>query len=89
VVVEPVFQSSINTYMKKILTQYLWAFLIVLILTVISISLFPEKKNRLEFIDEEIKKVQEKKKILTQKEIELEKLATEKDWEQVDKDSNK
>ena len=75
--------------MKKILTQYLWAFLIVLILTVISISLFPEKKNRLEFIDEEIKKVQEKKKILTQKEIELEKLATEKDWEQVDKDSNK
>jgi len=89
VVVEPVFQSSINTYMKKILTQYLWTFLIVLILTVISISLFPEKKNRLEFIDEEIKKVQEKKKILTQKEIELEKLATEKDWEQVDKDSNK
>jgi len=75
--------------MKKILTQYLWTFLIVLILTVISISLFPEKKNRLEFIDEEIKKVQEKKKILTQKEIELEKLATEKDWEQVDKDSNK
>ena len=64
--------------MKKILTQYLWTFLIVLILTVISISLFPEKKNRLEFIDEEIKKVQEKKKILTQKEIELEKLATEK-----------
>ena len=75
--------------MKKILTQYLWTFLIVLILTVISISLFPEKKNRLEFIDEEIKKVQEKKKILTQKEIELEKLATEKDWEQVDKDKDK
>jgi len=51
--------------------------------------MFPEKKNRLEFIDEEIKKVQEKKKILTQKEIELEKLATEKDWEQVDKDKDK
>ena len=71
--------------MKKILTQYLWAFLILSIVLV----MFPEKKNRLEFIDEEIKKVQEKKKILTQKEIELEKLATEKDWEQVDKDSNK
>jgi len=51
--------------------------------------MFPEKKNRLEFIDKEIKKVQEKKKILTQKEIELEKLATEKDWEQVDKDKDK
>ena len=75
--------------MKKILTQYLWIFLIVLILAVISISLFPDKKNRLEFIEEEMKKVETKQKILTEKEKELEKLATEKDWEQVDKDSNK
>jgi len=89
VVAEPVFQSNINTYMKKILTQYLWIFLIVLILAVISISLFPDKKNRLEFIEEEMKKVETKQKILTEKEKELEKLATEKDWEQVDKDSNK
>ena len=75
--------------MKKILTQYLWIFLIVLILAVISISLFPDKKNRLEFIEEEIKKVETKQKILTEKEKQLEKLATEKDWEEVDKDSNK
>ena len=51
--------------------------------------LVPEKKNRLEFIEEEIKKVQEKKKILTQKEVELEKLANEKDWEEVDKQTDK
>ena len=88
-VVEPVFQSSINTYMKKILTQYLWIFVTLLILTVITISLFPDKKNRLEFIEERIKEVEEKKRVLTQKEIELEKLATEKDWEQVDKDTTK
>ena len=75
--------------MKKILTQYLWIFVTILILTVITISLFPDKKNRLEFIDEKIKEVEEKRKILTQKEIELEKLATEKDWEEVDKNSNK
>ena len=75
--------------MKKILTQYLWIFLIVLILAVISISLFPDKKNRLEFIEEEMKKVETKQKILTEKEKQLEKLATEKDWEEVDKDSNK
>jgi hypothetical protein len=49
----------------------------------------PEKKNRLEFIEEEIQKVQEHKKILTDKEKELEKLATEKEWEEVDKDTNK
>ena len=75
--------------MKKILTQYLWIFVTILILTVITISLFPDKKNRLEFIDEKIKEVEEKRKILTQTEIELEKLSTEKDWEEVDKDSNK
>ena len=75
--------------MKKILTQYLWIFVTLLILTVITISLFPDKKNRLEFIDEKIKEVEEKRKILTQTEIELEKLSTEKDWEEVDKDSNK
>ena len=41
------------------------------------------------FIEDEIKKVQEHQKILTEKEKELEKLATEKDWEEVDKDTNK
>jgi flagellar biosynthesis/type III secretory pathway M-ring protein FliF/YscJ len=59
------------------------AFLLVALLT------FPSKKNQLEFIEEEIQKVQEHKKILTEKEKELEKLATEKDWEEVDKDTNK
>jgi len=48
---------------------------------------FPDKKNRLEFIDEKIKRVQEHKDILTEKEKELEKLATEKEWEEVDKDN--
>jgi hypothetical protein len=75
--------------MKKILTQYLWIFVTVLILTCISISLFPDKKNRLEFIEERIKAVEERKKILTQTEKELQKLATERDWEQVDKDTTK
>ena len=40
-------------------------------------------------IEEEIKKVQTHQKILTQKEKELEKLANEKDWEELDKDTNK
>jgi hypothetical protein len=51
--------------------------------------LFPDKKNRLEFIEEKIKDVEKRKKILTQTERELEKLATERDWEQVDKDTTK
>jgi|TARA_B110000967_G_C18360607_1_gene305751 hypothetical protein len=75
--------------MKKILTQYFWIFLVAVSILYLAIVFFPEKKNRLEFIEDEIKKVQEKKKVLTSKEKELEKLATEKDWEQVDKDTTK
>ena len=75
--------------MKKILTQYFWIFLVAVSILYLAIVFFPEKKNRLEFIEDEIKKVQEKKKVLTSKEKELEKLATEKDWEEVDKNTTK
>ena len=82
-------KKTLNKYMKKILTQYFWIFLVAVSILYLAIVFFPEKKNRLEFIEEEIQKVQEKKKVLTNKEKELEKLATEKDWEQVDKDTTK
>jgi len=75
--------------MKKVLIEYLWIFSITAALLLVALLLLPEKKNRLEFIEEEIKKVQTQQKILTEKEKELEKLATEKDWEEVDKDTNK
>ena len=75
--------------MKDVLKQYLWIFSITAGLLTAALLLLPEKKNRLEFIEEEINKVQNQQKILTEKEKELEKLATEKDWEEVDKDTNK
>ena len=75
--------------MKDVLKQYLWIFSITAGLLTVALLLVPEKKNRLEFIEEELKKVQEHQKILTEKEKELEKLATEKDWEEVDKDTTK
>ena len=56
---------------------------------VIMVFIYPEKKNRLEFIEEKIKEVEIKKKILTEKEKQLEKLATEKEWEEVDKEKDK
>ena len=54
-----------------------------------SLEDFKTKVKQWLTIDEEINKVQMKQKILTEKEKELEKLATEKDWEEVDKDTNK
>ena len=73
--------------MKDVLKQYLWIFSITAGLLTAALLLLPEKKNRLEFIEEEINKVQNQQKILTEKEKELEKLATEKDWEEVDKEN--
>ena len=73
--------------MKKVLIEYFWIFSITAGILTVALLLFPEKKNRLEFIEEEIKKVQNQQKILTEKEKELEKLATEKDWEEVDKEN--
>ena len=73
--------------MKKVLIEYFWVFSITAGILTVALLLFPEKKNRVEFIEEEIKKVQNQQKILTEKEKELEKLATEKDWEEVDKEN--
>ena len=75
--------------MKNVLIQYLWIFLMTALLGVIMVFIYPEKKNRLEFIEEKIKEVEIKKKILTEKEKQLEKLATEKEWEEVDKEKDK
>jgi len=47
------------------------------------------KTNVLEELEEKIKKVQEKEIILTENEKELEKKATEKDWQEVDKATDK
>jgi len=64
-------------------------FIGVVIVVLLLVALWPNEKNRLEHIEDRMKEVQEKRKILTDKEKELEKLANEKDWEEVDKDSNK
>ena len=53
--------------MKNVLVQYLWIFSITAGLLTVTLLLLPEKKNRLEFIEDEIKKVQEHQKILTEK----------------------
>ena len=75
--------------MKNLSTQYLWIISITAALLLAIVLLVPEKKNRLDFIEEEIQKVQEHQKILTEKEKQLEKMATEKDWEEVDKETDK
>ena len=75
--------------MKKILIEYLWIFSITAALLLVALLLFPEKKNRLEYIEERMDSLERQKSVLTEKEKELEKLATEKEWEEIDKETNK
>ena len=75
--------------MKNVLVQYLWIFSVTLGLLTVALLLLPEKKDQLEYLQNEIEKVQEEQKALTDKEKELKELATEKEWEEVDKDTNK
>ena len=73
--------------MKKVLIEYLWIFSITAAMLLVGLLLFPDKKNRLEYIEDRINDVQEQRKVLTDKEKELEKLATEKEWAEVDKEN--
>jgi short subunit fatty acids transporter len=75
--------------MKKTLAQYLVVFLIFLTLVVVMLMIAPKKQNQLEFIEKRIDDIQAQREILTEKEKELERLATEKEWEEVDKGTDK
>ena len=73
----------------KIVKQYACIISILAAIILVSLLLFPSEKNRLEYIEERMDSLEREQSILTEKEKELEKLATEKEWEEVDKDSNK
>ena len=74
---------------KKMIIQFAWLFGILAFITTIAIITSPDKINRLEFIEGKIKDIQEQRIVLTEKEKQLEKLATEKEWEEVDNDNSK
>ena len=69
----------------KIIKQYAWIVSILAAIILVSLLLFPSEKNRLEYIEERIDSLEREQSVLTEKEKELEKLATEKEWAEVDK----
>ena len=58
-------------------------------LLMVAVVTFPGKENQLDYIEKRLDDIEMQREILTEKERELEKLATEKEWEEVDNDSNK
>ena len=67
--------------------KYIAMFYVATCMAILIYFMWPTQQNQLEFIEEELKKVETKQRILTEKEKELEKLASEKDWEEVDKEN--
>ena len=58
-------------------------------LLMVAVVTFPGKENQLDYIEKRLDDIEMQREILTEKERELERLATEKDWEEVDNDNNK
>ena len=69
--------------------QFAWILGLGAFIATIAIITAPDKLNRLEFIEKKIEDIQKQRVVLTEKEKQLEKLATEKDWAEVDNDNNK
>ena len=69
--------------------QFAWILGLGAFILTIAIITSPDRLNRLDYIEKRMNDIQEQRKVLTEKEKKLEKLATEKDWEEVDNDNNK
>ena len=75
--------------MRKIILDNIWIVCLSAAIMLVSVFTFPSKDNQLQFIEKRMDDIQMQREILTDKEKELEKLATDKEWEEVDNDSSK
>ena len=70
--------------MTNFILKYFYILILGFILIMVGAVLYPTKQNQLEFIEQRIDDIQNQREVLTEKERELEKLATEKEWQEVD-----
>ena len=78
-----------NKKLSKMFIQYSWILGIAGASFLLAYFTYPDKKNALEYIEKRMNDIQMQRDILTDKEKQLEKLATDKEWEEVDNDNNK
>ena len=65
--------------MTNFVLKYFYILILGFILIIVGAALYPSKQNQLEFIEQRIDDIQNQREVLTEKERELEKLATEKE----------
>ena len=71
--------------MKKLLIQYAWILGLGAGIMLIAILTFPGPEVKEDFLLNKLEEVKKEKQILTEKEIKLKELSTQKEWEEVDK----
>lgn len=71
--------------MKKLLIQYAWILGLGFGIMLIAILTFPGPEVKEDFLLNKLEEVKKEKQILTEKEIKLKELSTQKEWEEIDK----
>ena len=79
-------EKWINSIMIK---QLGWIVGLCAGIMMVAVLTFPGKENQLDYIEKRLDDIEMQREILTEKEKELERLATEKEWEEVDNDNSK
>ena len=75
--------------MKKVLLDYLWIFSITAAILLVAFLTFPKKENPLENIEKRMDEAEQKESILTENEKKLKTESQTKEWEEVDKQTDK
>ena len=75
--------------MKKVLTNYLWIFSITAAILLLALLTFPVKDNPLENVEKRLDEAAEKDSVLTENEKKLKLDSQTKEWEEVDKQTDK
>ena len=73
--------------MTKFVLKYFYLLILGFILILVGAVLYPTTQNQLEFIEQRMDNIQNQREVLTEKEKELERIATEKEWQEVDEEN--
>ena len=75
--------------MKKVLKQYWYIVSITAALLLVALLTFPAKENPLENVEKRLDEASEKESVLTENEKKLKQDSQTKEWEEVDKQTDK
>ena len=70
--------------MTNFILKYFYLLILGFILILVGAVLYPTTQNQLEFIEQRMDNIQNQREVLTEKEKELERIATEKEGQEVD-----